>query len=171
MQTGCADGSNVSKAPAPIGIAASAVALRDGEAAAPREEAVDKVRRLLALIFGTTELCPDAIFAAASARSIPYDYLSIMASGPYETRAWAYRNAEVFDLMFQGRTLPDEEVVFVTDGSFINARALRCEGRDLRAVVAQHQGFVFDRDLIFLWPRSGRASVFHHEGGFAHLGW
>lgn len=82
-----------------------------------------------------------------------------------------YSKMELFDRVFAGVPIPAGEMIFIVDDCFpITAREpFFCRGESLREFVAEHSRFVFDGDVVFIWPEARRISVFHHEGIFAHV--
>jgi hypothetical protein len=82
-----------------------------------------------------------------------------------------YTKMELFDRVFSGVVIPHGAVILITDDCFpITAREpLFCSGENLRDFVASSPLFVFDGDVVFIWPEARRISVFHHEGTFAHI--
>jgi len=82
-----------------------------------------------------------------------------------------YSKMQLFDRIFGGMSIPAGEVILITDNCFpITAREpFFCRGESLRQFVAEQSFFVFDGDVVFIWPEARRISVFHHEGRFAHI--
>lgn len=123
---------------------------------------------LLDRVIPNAKLLPDTILEAADRAGIPYSFVKITS--------WPDLNApngksQLFDLIFTGKVLPTGQVVVVTDESFITGHSLRCPVEELRLMMNQSSQFMFDGDIIFLWREIAALSVFHHEGGFAHVGW
>lgn len=113
-------------------------------------------------------MLPDAILAAADRQGLACEFVAITD--------WPDLDADdaklqLFDLVFAGKTLPPGDVIVVTDESFISGQSLLCPVGALRQHVGQSPQFMFDGDVIFLWRGIAALSVFHHEGGFAHVGW
>jgi len=82
-----------------------------------------------------------------------------------------YTKMDLFDGVFAGMAFPHGEVILITDECFpITAREpFFCRGESLRECVAACPHFVFDGDVVFIWPEARRISVFHREGTFAHI--
>lgn len=123
---------------------------------------------LLERVLPGAKLLPDSILQAADRRGIAYEFVMI-SDGPDLDAPDA--KCELFDLVFAGKSFPEGQVVVVTDESFRSGQLIRCMGSDLRRTMIHSPHFVFDGDVIFLWREMAALSVFHHEGGFAHIGW
>jgi hypothetical protein len=82
-----------------------------------------------------------------------------------------YSKMDLFDRVFADISIPAGEVILITDDCFpITAREpFFCCGESLREFVAACPDFVFDGDVVIIWPEARRISTFHHEGTFAHL--
>lgn len=82
-----------------------------------------------------------------------------------------YTKMELFDRVFSGATIPRGAVILITDDCFpiIAREPFLCRGESLREFVAACPHFVFDGDVVFIWPEARYISVFHHEGTFAHI--
>ena len=82
-----------------------------------------------------------------------------------------YSKMDLFDRVFANASIQAGEVILITDDCFpVTAREpFFCRGESLREFVAACPHFVFDGDVVFIWPVARRISVFHHEGTFAHI--
>ena len=89
----------------------------------------------------------------------------------HDCGAGLYSKMELFDQMFIEVSIPSGEVFVITDDCFpITAREpFFCRGEGLRQFVAERPSFVFDGDVVFIWPDARHIFVFHHEGTFAHI--
>lgn len=111
---------------------------------------------------------PDSILEAAEREGLTYKFLTI---ADWEETGARYGKIDLFDLIFAERPLPPGEVIVITDESFINGELLCCPALELRQRVNLSSQFMFDGDVVFMWPQISRLTAFHHEGGFAHIGW
>ncbi|MBS78728.1 MAG: hypothetical protein CMO32_23830 [Variovorax sp.] len=123
---------------------------------------------LLERVLPGAKLLPDSILQAADRREIAYEFVLVTD--------WPDLDApdaklQLFDLVFAGKSFPEGDVVVVTDESFRSGQPIQCQGGELRRTLDRSPQFVFDGDVIFLWREIAALSVFHHEGGFAHIGW
>ena len=86
-------------------------------------------------------------------------------------RPHIYSKMDLFDRVFAHMSLPAGDVILITDDCFpITVREpFFGRGESLREFVAACPHFVFDGDVVLIWPESRRISVFHHEGTFAHI--
>jgi hypothetical protein len=123
---------------------------------------------LLNRVVPGANLQPDAILEAADRAGIPYNFVTITAWPDLDARDG---KSQLFDLIFADKVLPTGQVLVVTDESFIDGQLIQCPVDELRLRVNQSSQFIFDGDVIFLWHEIAALSVFHHEGGFAHVGW
>ncbi|UVH59306.1 hypothetical protein NWF24_07805 [Variovorax paradoxus] len=123
---------------------------------------------LLERILPGATLQPDSILAAAERRGLAYKFVAIPNWAQTEAQ---YGKTDLFDLIFAGKPLPPGEVVVVADGSFISGELLCCAVDELRQRVSLSSQFMFDGDVVFMWPQVAGLTVFHHEGGFTHIGW
>jgi hypothetical protein len=82
-----------------------------------------------------------------------------------------YSRMELFDRVFSEVSIPASEVILITDDSFpITVREpLFFRGEGLCQFIAAQPGFIFDGDVVFIWPQAQLISVFHHDGTFAHI--
>jgi len=80
-----------------------------------------------------------------------------------------YEKIELFDMMFAGRSLPSTETFFIPDCCFSGGEPFVCTGDTLRTSVAHCPSFVFDGDVLFVWPTDRLISCFHHEGAYWHI--
>ena len=125
-------------------------------------------RTLLERILPGATLQPDSILEAAEREGLTYKFLTI---ADWEETGARYGKTDLFDLIFAGKPLPPGEVIVITDESFINGELLCCQTKELRQRVDLSSQFMFDGDVVFMWPQIFGLTVFHHEGGFAHIGW
>ncbi|QFZ83266.1 hypothetical protein GFK26_11085 [Variovorax paradoxus] len=124
--------------------------------------------QLLDRVVPGAKLQPDAILEAADRAGIPYNFVTITTWPDLDA---PNGKGQLFDLIFTDKVLPTGQVLVVTDESFIDGQSLQCPVDELRLRMNQSSQFMFDGDVIFLWREIAALSVFHHEGGFAHVGW
>ncbi len=126
------------------------------------------LRDILERILPGASLQPDSIFEAAERQGLAYKFVAI---ADWTATEGLYSKTEIFDLVFAGKPLPPGDVVVVTDESFSAGELLYCPADELRQRVSLSSRFMFDGDVVFMWPQIAGLTVFHHEGGFAHIGW
>jgi len=78
---------------------------------------------------------------------------------------------ELFDRIFDGVQIPGGDLIFIVDSCFpiTEHEPFFWEGENLRYLVSEFPLFVFDGDVVFMWPEARLISVLHHEGIFAHI--
>ncbi len=89
----------------------------------------------------------------------------------HDSGAPIYSKMDLFDRCFASVSVPAGEVILITDDCFplTGREPFLCRGESLREFIIACPHFVFDGDVICLWPGARRISVFDHEGSFAHL--
>lgn len=112
---------------------------------------------LIQCIPGAT-IMPDQIFKAAEGAGFAPTFERIH-------RADSMSKDQLFDAVFAGRDVPKATVFIVADGLLPNS-AFTYEGQSLRDAVLSEPLFLFDCDLLFVWPALGLVIVFDHEGGY-----
>jgi hypothetical protein len=128
-------------------------------------------KEALAAMLDEIDLLPDAILEACNRLGKPSKLVRIPHWSEHDAGADLYTESELFDLVFERRSLPTGNALVVTDESFISGLVLNVGSEELRQMVGRHHQLVFDADIVFLWPESECLSVFHHEGAYAHIGW
>ena len=116
-------------------------------------------------------ITPDSVMHRAELAGLGFE-LAVVPD--WESHEWGqdiYSKMDLFDMMFHGVAIPTGEVIFIPDDCFpmTEREPLFCNGEILREFVAHCCFFVFDGDVVFIWPEAGRISVFHHEGRYAHI--
>jgi hypothetical protein len=106
-------------------------------------------------------ILPDKLFQAAEAMGIPVRFEKI---DEFESLS----KEELFEMVFQGVILPQSQVFIIADLLLPNF-ALTYKGSNLSQAVMAAEQFLFDHDLLFVWPEIGFVTVVHHEGGYFHI--
>jgi hypothetical protein len=75
---------------------------------------------------------------------------------------------QLFDLIFLDRTISPSRVFVIADG-LLPGSAYTLEGWKLREAVLTDELFLFDGDVLFIWPEVAMMTVYHHEGGYFHV--
>ena len=139
--------------------------------------------RLLALlpnargrITAPKNMTPDAILEAAEeagalAESVrlPYSWRTTPASQGTGTKDWEdYETLDLFDVVFRKHPPVPGPVWFITDDCYFRGPPYSVQGDELRKFVAAERCDLHG-DVLFIWQRSPRISVIHHEGLFYHI--
>ena len=130
-------------------------------------------------IASPAELGPDAICDAATAAQLDYDFVllpnpwrqspatkhSPMAQG----KPWdSWSNETLFDIVFEEHPPSPDPLWLVLDDCFGEREPHLVSGGQLREFAASY-GSSLSVDVLFIWCRSRRISIIHHEGGYAHI--
>ncbi|WLD14996.1 hypothetical protein [Planctellipticum variicoloris] len=109
---------------------------------------------------------PDRIADAASAAGLSFTFLPMK---DYES---------LDDLDILARILPESrvcgaDVIVITDESFVRGGPFRTAADSLNEFASWHRltfgRFVFDGDVILLFPARSQIVLFHHEGYYASI--
>jgi len=106
-------------------------------------------------------LSPDDIYEVAQREGYSPAFKQIASADLLSKEA-------LFDAVFSEHAPPSGKVFVLADGGLPDF-AFSYEGSRLREAVLATPEFLFDGDLLFVWPNCGRVSVFHHEGGCFHV--
>ena len=117
----------------------------------------------LAACVPNASISPDRLFQAARSAGLLVSFIRIEN---FESLS----KQQLFDELFSDRELPDERVFVIADDLLSSQAAFTFEGPILREAVMQEGRFLFGGDLFFIWPSLGFVTVFHHEGGYFHVG-
>lgn len=135
--------------------------------------------RLLALlpearerIAGPYDMLPDPILEAATAAGALVE--SVLLRNPWRgspagrgSKSWErYDTLELFDVVFAENPPTPGPLWFIPDECFGEREPYSVAGEQLREFVA---GCDLHCDVLFVWERSPRVSLIHHEGGFFHV--
>lgn len=131
----------------------------------------DQAKDVLCIMFKDANLLPDSILATCDKLGIEYQFKRIPHWSEHEYDLDRYDQLELFDMMFAHKQMPTGSVLIVTDECFSSKQVLCGLALDLRKIVEELDSFIFDSDIIFLFPEAHCLSIFHHEGGFAHIDW
>ncbi len=115
-------------------------------------------------------IAPSSILYCAELAQIPF-HLSLIPR--WEEHDWGpglYTKEQLFNRVFDGVPTFNGELILITDDCFPITRREPFFGRGetLREFLAEAP-FVFDGDVVFIWPEACHISVFDHEGHFAHI--
>jgi hypothetical protein len=116
-------------------------------------------------------ITPDVIIRYAELSRVPVRHGVIPRWEEHDCGPGLYTKTELFDRVFAGVPVFGGDLILITDDCFpITAHEpFFGRGESLREFLAEAP-FVFDGDVVFIWPTARRISVFHHEGTFAHIG-
>lgn len=114
-------------------------------------------------------LSPDGIAKAADAMHLAFEVVKLARWWEHETGPGVYKKMELFDMMFSSRQIPGGETFFIPDDCFSGGEPFVIAGNALRNGVADSPSFVFDGDVLFIFPSARLISCFHHEGAYWHV--
>ncbi len=119
-------------------------------------------------------LTPDNLCAAAEETGATFQFVSLPSSwrdstcGQPHWEEWG--RLELYDEVFGQLPPAPGELWFVPPECLRrDVEPYLVRGDELRTHVATRPFFVFDGDALFVWTESPRITVFHHEGGYAHI--
>ena len=116
----------------------------------------------LAACVPNASISPDRLFEAAQNAGLLVSFTKIEEFD-------SLSKEQLFDKLFSDQELPDGRGFVISDDLLPSSSAFTFEGPRLREAVVQERRFLFDGDLIFVWPSLGFVTVFHHEGGYFHV--
>lgn len=118
-----------------------------------------------------SSITPASILRSAELAGLPIQYNVIPRWEEHDRGLGLYTKLELFNRMFANNPIPPGPLILIAEVCFPMTahEPFLCLGGTLREFIIASPLFIFDGDVVFLWPEDRHISVFDHEGGFAHL--